>query len=149
MIKESWYGRYLDVAKVVSSWSKDPSTQVGAVAVGTKGQILAQGYNGYPRGMDDSNYEQRELKYSRIVHAEMNCIYNASWNGVSLNEAYMFVYGMPVCHECAKGIIQVGIQKVIVPYRTDVPDKWAISTALTKSFFDEAGIDYEYTNYED
>ena len=46
MIKESWYGRYLDVAKVVSSWSKDPSTQVGAVAVGTKGQILAQGYNG-------------------------------------------------------------------------------------------------------
>ena len=106
MIKESWYSRYLDVAKIVSTWSKDPSTQVGAVAVGTKGQILAQGYNGYPRGMDDSNYEQRELKYSRIVHAEMNCIYNASWNGVSLNEAYMFVYGMPVCHECAKGIIQ-------------------------------------------
>ena len=61
----------------------------------------------------------------------------------------MFVYGMPVCHECAKGIIQVGIQKVIVPYRTDVPDKWAISTALTQTFFDEAGVDYEYTNYED
>tara|TARA_B100001093_G_scaffold95537_1_gene87618 strand:+ start:7630 stop:8079 length:450 start_codon:yes stop_codon:yes gene_type:complete len=149
MIKESWYSRYLDVAKIVSTWSKDPSTQVGAVAVGTKGQILAQGYNGYPRGMDDSNYEQRELKYSRIVHAEMNCIYNASWNGVSLNEAYMFVYGMPVCHECAKGIIQVGIQKVIVPYKTDVPDKWAISTELTKAFLTEAGIDYEYTNYED
>ena len=149
MIKESWYSRYLDVAKIVSTWSKDPSTQVGAVAVGTKGQILAQGYNGYPRGMDDSNYEQRELKYSRIVHAEMNCIYNASWNGVSLNEAYMFVYGMPVCHECAKGIIQVGIKKVIVPYRTDVPDKWAISTELTKAFLTEAGIDYEYTNYED
>lgn len=149
MIKESWYGRYLDVAKVVSSWSKDPSTQVGAVAVGTKGQILAQGYNGYPRGMDDSNYEQRELKYSRIVHAEMNCIYNASWNGVSLNDAYMFVYGMPVCHECAKGIIQVGIKKVIVPYKLDVPNKWAISTELTKAFFDEAGISYEYTEYED
>ena len=56
----------------------------------------------------------------------------------------MFVYGMPVCHEFAKGIIQVGIRKVIVPYRTDVPDKWAISTALTKSFFDEAGVKWEW-----
>ena len=105
MIKQSWWGRYLDVAKVVSTWSKDPSTKVGAVAVGSKGQILAQGYNGYPRGISDDDYHDRETKYKKIVHAEMNCIYNASWNGVSLDGSYMFVYGLPVCHECCKAIM--------------------------------------------
>ena len=56
----TWWPRYLSIAKQVSTWSKDPSTQVGAISVGSKGQILAQGYNGYPRGMDDSDYDNRE-----------------------------------------------------------------------------------------
>ena len=43
-----WDHRYLLLAKEVGSWSKDPSTQIGAVAVGSKGQVLAQGYNGLP-----------------------------------------------------------------------------------------------------
>ena len=148
---DKWDERFLNLAKEIPTWSKDPSTQVGAVAIGTKGEVLAQGYNGFPRGVQDlpERYENKEIKYEYVVHAEMNCIYNASWNGVSLNDAYMFVYGMPVCHECAKGIIQVGIKKVIVPYKLDVPNKWALSTELTKSFFDEAGISYEYTEYED
>ena len=68
MIKQSWWGRYLDVAKVVSTWSKDPSTKVGAVAVGSKGQILAQGYNGYPRGISDDDYHHRKgAKKSKVV----------------------------------------------------------------------------------
>ena len=50
-----WYLRYLSLAKEVATWSKDPNTQVGAVVVGSKGQILSQGYNGFPRGIKDSN----------------------------------------------------------------------------------------------
>ena len=37
-----WQERYLDLAEEISKWSKDPSTQCGAVAVGDKGQILSQ-----------------------------------------------------------------------------------------------------------
>ena len=148
MIKQSWWGRYLDVAKVVSTWSKDPSTKVGAVAVGSKGQILAQGYNGYPRGISDDDYHDRETKYKKIVHAEMNCIYNASWNGVSLDGSYMFVYGLPVCHECCKAIIQVGIKKVIVPYHQNIPEKWQTSFLLTENLFKEAVVQLELTKYE-
>jgi dCMP deaminase len=40
-----WDLRYLNLAKEVSTWSKDPSSKIGAVAVGSKGQVLAQGYN--------------------------------------------------------------------------------------------------------
>ena len=143
-----WDERYLQLAKQVATWSKDPSTQVGAVVVGSKGQILAQGYNGYPRGMDDSDYTDREAKYTKIVHAEMNAIYNASWNGVSLDGADMYVYGLPVCHECAKAIIQVGIKRVIVPYKGSAPDKWKDSFELTKKFFKEAGVTAELVKYD-
>jgi len=143
----TWWPRYLGIAKEVSTWSKDPSTKVGAIAVGAKGQILAQGYNGYPRGMDDSDYSNREEKYKKIVHAEMNCIYNASWNGVSLDGADLFVYGLPVCHECAKAIIQVGIRRVISPYNPDWPKKWKDSFDLTEQFFAEAGVKSELVKF--
>ena len=137
----TWWPRYLGIAREVSTWSKDPSTQVGAIAVGSKGQILAQGYNGYPRGMDDSDYSNREEKYKKIVHAEMNCIYNASWNGVSLDGADLFVYGLPVCHECAKGIIQTGIVRVVAGYK-HADEQWTESEEITKELLSEAGIEY-------
>ena len=44
ILSYNWDIRYLELAEQVSSWSKDPSRQIGAVAVGTKGQVLAQGY---------------------------------------------------------------------------------------------------------
>ena len=85
-ISNTWKLRYLDLAKQISTWSKDPSTKVGCVAIGNEGQVLSQGYNGFPRNVLDSDerYLDKETKYNYIVHAEMNCIYHASINGVSL-----------------------------------------------------------------
>jgi dCMP deaminase len=137
-----WGNRYLSLAKEISTWSKDPSRKIGAVAVGEKGQILAQGYNGFPRGILDSadRYNDRPTKYKLVVHAEMNVIYNATFNGVSLNGARLFVYGLPVCSECAKGIIQVGIQSVTVYTDDAVPAVWTESFELTDNMFKEAGV---------
>ena len=140
-----WKLRYLELARQVSLWSKDPSSKIGCVAVGSKGQVLAQGYNGFPRGIadDDARLLDRETKYKYVVHAEMNCIYNASYNGVSLDGATLFVHGLPVCSECAKGIIQVGIKRIIMPMQ-EVPESWLRSWNFTKELFDEAGIQYEF-----
>jgi dCMP deaminase len=137
-----WTRRYLDIAKEVGTWSKDPSKQIGAVAVGDKGQILSQGYNGFPRGVKDTNdrYNNREEKYKYVVHGEMNCIYNACNSGVSLNGATLYVTGLPVCSECAKGIIQVGIKKVVMEYPKDIPPVWEQSVQLTKQMFLEADV---------
>lgn len=148
-VSDRWHRRYLGVAKVVSHWSKDPSTQVGAVAVGSKGQLLSQGYNGFPRGIEDdvNRLNDRETKYQYIVHAEMNCIYNATYNGVSLDGSTMYIYGLPICSECAKGIIQVGVKKVVMPNRL-VPEKWRQSFELTKSMFVEAGVEWKMIDYE-
>jgi dCMP deaminase len=144
-----WDLRYLNLAKEVSTWSKDPSSKIGAVAVGSKGQVLAQGYNGFPRGIYDGEirYLDKETKYKYVVHAEQNVIYNATYNGVSLDGATLYVYGLPVCSDCAKGIIQVGIKRVVIP-AANYPEKWVRSFESTADMFAEVGIDVEILDLE-
>ena len=137
-----WHERYIKLAKEVSTWSKDPSRKIGAVAIGQQGQVLSQGYNGFPRGVLDTpeRYNDRVKKYQMVVHAEMNCIYNATYSGVSLNGSTLYVWGLPVCNECAKGVIQVGIKNVIWATDEGISDVWIESYILTQALFNEVGI---------
>ena len=141
---QKWDLRYLDLARSVSAWSKDPSRKIGAVAIGSKGQVLSQGFNGFPRGIFDAphRYEDRPTKYKYVVHAEMNCIYNATFSGVSLDGASLYVWGLPVCSECAKGIIQVGVKQVFWDTDQPIPPIWDESLELTSSMFTEAGLSF-------
>jgi dCMP deaminase len=150
MNKYIWDLRYLKLAEHISTWSKD-STGIGSVAIGDQGQVLAQGYNGFPRGVEDSQerYDVKEDKYKFVVHSEMNVIYNASYNGVSLRDSTLYVWGLPVCSECAKGIIQTGIKRVVMGSRDRIStlplsDKWRESFDLTKTLFEEAGVEWEF-----
>lgn len=138
-----WTKRYLQLAREVSRWSKDPSRKIGAVAVGSKGQILSQGYNGFPRGINDSDerLNDRPTKYKHVVHAEMNVIYNATFSGVSLDGATLYVYGLPVCSECAKGIIQVGIRRVYICAQDYIDTAWMSSWSDSLKMFLEAGVE--------
>lgn len=142
---EKWDRRYLELAKEIASWSLDPSSKLGAIAVGEKGQVLATGYNGFPRGIADTQLRlnDREVKYKYVVHSEMNVIYNATYNGVSLNGATLYVYGLPVCSECCKGVIQVGIKRVVMFVKKDAGDKWIKSFETTAEMFEEAGVEFE------
>ncbi len=73
-----WDARFLELARLVSTWSKDPSTQVGAVI--TRGKfVVSLGFNGHPKGVTDSpgRLENREVKYRTIIHAEINAILTA------------------------------------------------------------------------
>ena len=145
ILSNKWDKRFLNLAEHISTWSKDPSKKIGAVAVGDQRQILAQGYNGFPRGINDADerYDNREEKYKLVVHAEMNVIYNASYNGVSLNGSTLYVHGLPVCSDCAKGVIQVGIKRIVMPSQ-DIPEHWEQSWQKTKEMFNEAGIKWEF-----
>ena len=141
---QGWGSKYTNLAKEISTWSKDPSTQVGAVVVGEKGQLLSQGYNGFPRGINDTDdrLNNRERKYELVVHAEMNAIYNASLNGVSLKDSTLYVYGLPICSECAKGIIQVGIKKVVATRPKIYNSDWDKSVKAAEALFREAEVMY-------
>lgn len=144
ILSNKWDKRFLEMAKLVASWSKDPSTQVGSVAVRNR-TVIAQGYNGFPRGVDDHElyYLNKAIKYKRIVHAEMNAIYNAAENGVSLKDSTIYVIGLPICHDCAKGLIQAGISRVVTPEQ-EIPENWQESISSSISMFKEAGVIWDW-----
>ncbi len=141
-----WHPRFLELAEHFSSWSRDPSTKIGAVAISEARQILSIGYNGFPRGIYDydERLKVRETKYKYIVHAEQNLIYNACHNGISLNGSTLFVYGLPVCGECAKAVIQVGIKEVYCGFDGEYKDNWKASVGLAEDLFNETNIEFNY-----
>lgn len=144
-LTQKWVDRFFKKAEDVSTWSKDPSTRVGCVAVKNR-RTVSEGYNGFPEGVDDSpeRYECKELKYKLVVHAELNTVYNAAQEGVSLRGADVFIYGLPCCHECAKGLIQAGVRKVWMKHGP-MQDKWRESFEYSKLMFIESGVEWECT----
>lgn len=124
------------VAREISTWSKDPSTRVGAVVVDERNRIVATGYNGFPRGVDDrpERYEDREVKYRMIVHAEANCILNAV---APLDGCAMVTMKAP-CSECTKLIVQSGI--AVVVYDEEPHDHWIEDAEYAATMFAETGV---------
>jgi dCMP deaminase len=143
---EKWDRRFLEQAKLVSTWSKDPSTKVGAILVNDLRQVVGQGYNGFPRGIADTpeRLNDRETKYKLVVHAEVNAILDA---GRDARGAVLYVYPSfmvpPICHECCKMAIQAGVVG-IVGYEPNPDDprvqRWKDSISVARDMWLEAGL---------
>jgi dCMP deaminase len=133
----NWHQRFLDLAEHISSWSKDPSTQVGAVIVDDQRRIVSTGYNGFPRGVEDldSRLQDRTIKYEMIVHGEINAILFANQ---SIYGCTLYTWPFMPCSRCAAIVIQSGIRTVVAPYN-DNP-RWQTSFQLTEQMFREAGV---------
>jgi dCMP deaminase len=111
----SWDEYFLEICRTVSRRSKDPNTKLGAVVVGPAHEIRATGYNSLVRGIRDDVPERlvRPQKYLWMEHAERNAIYNAARHGVQMEGCSLFVELLP-CMDCARAIVQAGIQEVVV-----------------------------------
>lgn len=148
-----WDARWLELATHIASWSKDRSTKVGSVIIGSGRQILSAGYNGFPRGVnDDTLYRhERPAKYKWTEHAERNAIYNAARHGVGLSGSTLYVPLYP-CADCARGIIQVGITTVVVPQPdpedfSGFDDRWAEDHRVARIMLGEAGVDVHVVTF--
>ena len=137
-----WQRRFFDMAQLVASWSKDPSSQIGAVIVDAQNRVISTGFNGLPVGVKDTNDRlgDRATKYKMILHAEENAIMFAKQK---LDGCSIYVTGMPPCAHCAALIIQSGIKFVYVP-ETEIPERWRESTELTRQMFKEAGVKIQF-----
>ena len=120
-----WDKRFLQLAKHISEWSKDPSTQVGCVVVGPDRELRSTGFNGLPRGIEDNDQRlnNREIKYPLICHAEENAIMHAARIGMSLKDCTAYVT-WPPCTRCARSLIQAGISTIVYPKDIEIPDRW-------------------------
>ncbi len=140
-MSSKWDQRFLELAKHISGWSKDPSTQVGCVVVGEDREIRSTGFNGFPRGIkdDDERLFDREQKYPLICHAEENAIMHAARIGLSLKGCTAFVT-WPPCTRCARSLIQAGVVEVVYPNDSQVPDRWMDDFETSTQMLNEAGV---------
>lgn len=136
-VQALWDRRYIELARFVSEWSKDPSTRTGAVIVSPNGFVVGLGYNGLPRGVEDTEerLSNRELKYKMIVHCERNALIAAQGCGLG---ATLYTWPFMSCAPCAAMMIQAGIKRCVAPLN-DAP-RWAEDFALTRQMFAEANV---------
>lgn len=133
-----WDRWYLGLAEYVSTASKDPSTKVGAVIVDPDRRVVSVGYNGLPRGVEDTEerLHNRDIKYKMVVHAERNALMFS--NLASLKGCAIYVWPMMPCAACASMIIQKGITTVVAT-QNDNP-RWQHDFELSKQLFTEASV---------
>lgn len=131
----NWDEYFMGVALLSAYRSKDPSTQVGACIVNEDKRIVGVGYNGMPYGINDKDFpwDNREVKYQHVVHAELNAILNSTQ---SLKNCTLYVSLFP-CNECAKAIVQSGIKEIVY-----MSDKYADQEKfiVSRKILNSAGI---------
>lgn len=147
-MNEKWDLRFLQLASVVASWSKDPSTKCGAVIVRPDKTVASVGFNGFPQGCDDEAeyYNHRETKYSRVIHDAVNAIIFAR---EPLNGYTMYTWPpakSPTCDRCATVVIQSGIRHVVClePEPDSFNERWLQSQENALMLYREAGVEVRH-----
>jgi dCMP deaminase len=144
--KEWWDQWFLGLARYVSTASKDSSTQVGCIVVKGDKTVVSSGYNGLPRGADDSIPTRlvRPEKLFWFEHAERNALYSAAKTGNSVDGCTAYSTLCP-CMDCARGIIQSGITRVVCPKPDLVKySLWAPQFLKVEELFKECNVRLDY-----
>jgi dCMP deaminase len=147
---DKWDRRFIELAKHVAQWSKDPSTQVGAVLVDPETNLVKGiGYNGFARGVADTveRLHDRPTKYAMVVHAEVNAILMAGSKAKGCSLYVWPSFSIPcICHDCCKTAIQAGVKEVVgltpSPEDAERAKRWQDSIDISRVMCDEAGVTY-------
>jgi len=140
-----WDNRWMDMACLVASWSKDKSRKTGAVIVDDRNNLIAIGWNGFPRGVNDNNAERhmRPAKYQWTEHAERNAIYNAAANGYPVRNSTMYIPWYP-CADCARSLIQSGVTTLVCIQPDWNDHRWGNDFLMVKQMLKEADIQCQF-----
>ena len=150
-IPPSWDERFMKQVYFVAECSKDPRTKIGAVLVKDK-NIIATGYNGFPRGVSDNKdrYLDKNIKYKMVAHAEDNAILTCARLGISTLNSILYTNGIP-CNTCTISLIQGGIKEIVVhkqwPNLIYSPI-WVESINISNIMLQEAGINIRWLDKE-
>lgn len=144
-----WDIYFLQMARHVSTRSKDPKRKCGAVIVDPTDILVSTGYNGFPRCIRDrpEDYANKALKLQKIIHAEVNAVI---WAKRDLTDHKMYIWPLMPCSRCATIILQTGISMIVYPIQDDVAiiSSWTESQSIAVDMFQEGrtkmkGIDVE------
>ena len=139
-----WDTRFLGLAAHISAWSKDPSSQVGAV-ITDGNRIVSLGYNGFAAGVEDKaeRLDDRACKLNLTIHAEENAMIFAKRD---LTGCTVYVTHPP-CPRCASKLIQEEVDRIVyIAPSEDFLSRWADDLELSTEMYREAGV--EVTSYK-
>tara|TARA_Y100000310_G_C20678233_1_gene814326 strand:+ start:136 stop:546 length:411 start_codon:yes stop_codon:yes gene_type:complete len=125
MKRLSWEQYALKLSEVASERSEDPFCKVGACVLRHDHSVVGLGYNGAPRGID-INWENRDERRKRVVHAEVNALRYAT-----PGECSLMACNLLPCNECLRMIASYGIRKIVF---SEVYDLDSSSLALASEF---------------
>lgn len=140
---DKWSSRFLELARFFSTWSKDPRTKVGAVAVDPSSKaVLEEGFNGLPRGVADLNERmEAPLKYLYTAHAEENLVAHAARRVLKGSDVYVTHL---CCAGCARMLINAGVRRVIVGNgKTSMPPE---QFEAAKTMLEESHVELIFAN---
>jgi dCMP deaminase len=129
-----WDYRFLRLAREVSTYSKDPSTQVGCVLVSPDRKRVIIGYNGFPEQMEDKPewLSNREEKYSRIIHGEINAKNNAMCD---ISGFTQYTWPLCSCDRCMVQMAGAGIARFVAPKMSiENESRWGAAIEKSKSY---------------
>lgn len=145
-MKPTWQNYFMDLAVQAATRSKDPTTQVGCVIVTEDKVVVAMGYNGIPRGVEDKPHRmERPAKYLWTSHAEENAVAQAARVGARLSGGIAYVTHQPCCR-CARILVQAGIAQVWYGDGQTSMDKAEFDVA--RKMFHEAGVTLAHISKE-
>jgi dCMP deaminase len=131
----NWDDLWIKAAALIAKRSKDPRTKVGVIIVSPDNRRISVGYNGFPYGIKETEERwKRPTKYSFVCHAEINAIIQANAN----LEGWTLYTTIPVCSNCAKYVIQAGINRVI--YKDEPKKGSKLDYKHASTLLREAGI---------
>ncbi|WP_109076224.1 MULTISPECIES: dCMP deaminase family protein [unclassified Azospirillum] len=137
-----WDRRFLELALLVASWSKDPSTKVGCVLVAPDRRIVATGYNGFAMGVvdDQAALDDRDGRLKRTLHAELNALLTAGRHGASVEGCTAYVTRHP-CANCAAALIQAGVNAIVfVQSDPAFAERWAADIAVAQEMLAQVRV---------
>ena len=141
MARTSWDEFYIGLAKYMATRSRDPSTQVGAVIVRPDKSVAAVGFNGFPQLMNDSDelYNNRDEKYSRIIHGEINAL---NFCNESVKNYTLYTVPFMPCDRCFVIMAQAGIRRFVFPKATEEQlTRWGAAFDKVRGYAREMGLE--------
>jgi dCMP deaminase len=121
-VRPDWNSYFMRMAHLAASRSTCLRRRVGAVIIKDR-MVLSTGYNDTPRGVRNCGEGGCARCASDVpsgtghetclcLHAEMNCVIQAAYHGVSIAGGTIYVTYQP-CLICAKMLLNVGITRIV------------------------------------
>jgi len=134
--------KLLKIAYTKAQESINPSTQNGAILIDDKGNIILSAVNSFPDGVTETEERRNKpLRYKFSVHSERNVLYLAARLGIK-TEGLVMICPWAACTDCAQGIIQAGIKRLVVHKQAlDRSTHWKEDIEIAFTMLREAGVE--------